>query len=170
MPKRVRPRADSRLTDQTRLLVRFNDDHDPAMALRNALRDAALYRSVPGYEPSGAITISVFIVADEREAQVLTVGTGQSLYGLVTVGAVRERGYDVVATDVEEDGTPIPFSDRHADVIVSAYPQDLAPYDERLRPAQRKHIRAMLLGQYDAALRMFDPRREVSDEYHVDHD
>lgn len=170
MPKRVRLRIDARLTDQTQLLVRFNDDHDPAMALRNALRDAALYRSLPGYEQSGAITISVFIVADQREAQVLTAGTGQSLYGLATVGELHGHGYDTVATDMEEDGVLTPFSDRHADVIVAPYPHDLSPYDERLRPAERKRIRALLLDQYNAALRMFDPRQEVPQEYHDAHD
>ena len=170
MPKRVRPRGDTRLTDQTQLLVRFNDDHDPAMALRNALRDAALYRSVPGYETAGALTISVFIVADEREAQVLSAGTGQSLYGLATVEHLRGHGYDVVATDIEEDGVPTPFSDRHADVIVAAYPPDLPLYDARLQPAQRRHIRASLLEQYTAALRAFDPRHRVPDGYHDRHE
>lgn len=74
----------------------------------------------------------MFIVADEREAQVLTGGTGQSMYGLATVGELRRHGYEVVATDVEEDGVRTPFSDRHADVIVAAYPDDLPRYDERL--------------------------------------
>jgi hypothetical protein len=170
MPKRIRPRVDARLTGQTQLLVRFNDDHDPAMALRNALRDAALYRSVPGYESSGAITISVFVVADEREAHVLTAGIGQSLYGLATVADLQRHGYQVVATDVEEDGILAPFSDRHADVIVAAYPAELPPYDRQLPPAERKRIRALLLDDYDAALRIFDPRHDVPDRYHDPHE
>lgn len=166
MPKRVRPRVDDRLTNETQLLVRFNDDHDPTMALRNALRDAGLYRSVPGYDATGAITISVFIIADEREAQVLTAGIGQSQYGLAAIGELHSRSYDVVATDVEEDGMLLPFSDRHADVIVSAYPDDLPPYHQRLRPSARKRIRALLLDQYNEALRAFDPRHDVPEEYH----
>lgn len=165
MPKKVRPRADARLTDHTQLLVRFNDDHDPAMTLRNALRDAALYRTVPGYQTSGAITISVFIVADQREAQVLTAGIGQSLYGLATVGQLRHHGHDVVATDIEEDGVLAPFSDRHADVIVAPYPHELPPYDQHLPPAERKRIRALLLDQYTTALRIFDPRHHLPEEY-----
>jgi hypothetical protein len=74
--KRVTPRQDRRIADDTQLLVRFNDDHDSAMALRNALRDVGLYRVIPGYEATGAITISCFIVIDEREARVLTAGVG----------------------------------------------------------------------------------------------
>ncbi|MGH8991821.1 MAG: hypothetical protein ACRDZ7_09885 [Acidimicrobiia bacterium] len=144
------------------MLVRFNDDHDPAMALRNALRDISLYRVLPGYEEAGAITISCFIVTDDREARVLTAGVGQSLYGLATAGALRDRGYDVVATDIEEDGSLIPFSDRHVDVVVGEYPPDLPAYDERLRPAERRAVRARLLPGYEAALRAFDPRRPIA--------
>lgn len=113
MFKTVRPRVDDRLTDLTQLLVRFNDDHDPAMALRNALREATTYRVIPGYERSGALTISVFIVADEREAQILTGGLGQSRYGLATVGALRHRGYEVVPTDVEEQALRVFDPRRH---------------------------------------------------------
>lgn len=132
------------------------------MALRNALRDVGLYRVLPGYEGTGAITISCFIVIDEREARVLTAGVGQSLYGLATVGALRERGYDAVPTDIEEDGALIPFSDRHVDVVVGRYPQDLPGYDERLRPAERRAVRARLLPDYETALRAFDPRKPIA--------
>ena len=112
------------------------------MALRSALRDAALYRAVPGYEAPGAITVSVFVVRDQREAEILTEGIGQSRYGLATAGALRVLGYGVVGTDVEEDGVPIPFCERHADVIVSAYPEHEVPYSDRLSPAVRRAIRA----------------------------
>ena len=132
------------------------------MALRNALRDVGLYNVLAGYEVTGAITISCFIVIDEREARVLTAGVGQTLYGLATVGALRERGYEVVATDVEEDGSLIPFSDRHVDVIVGEYPRDLQGYNERLRPAERRAVRARLLPDYEAALRAFDPRKPIA--------
>ncbi|MEX2620013.1 MAG: hypothetical protein WD250_07325 [Egibacteraceae bacterium] len=138
--------------------------------MRRCLRDAALYRTLPGYDAAGAITISVFIVADEREAQVLTAGLGQSLYGLATVAELRRHRYDLVATDVEEDGVLTPFSDRHADVIVAAYPDHLPPYDQRLRPAERKLIRALLLDPYNAALRVFDPRQQVPPGYHDTHE
>jgi hypothetical protein len=159
--KRVIPRHDRRVADDTQLLVRFNDDHDPAMALRNALREVGLYRILPAYAGTGAITISCFIVADEREARVLTAGVGQSLYGLATVGTLRALGYVVVATDIEEDGSLIPFSDRHADLVVGPYPADLPLYDEQLRPAERRAIRSRLLPSYEAALRAFDPRRPI---------
>lgn len=107
----------------------------------------------------------MFIVADEREARVLTAGLGQSLYGLATVAQLRSHGYDIVATDIDEDGVLAPFSDRHADVIVAPYPHDLPPYDQHLTPAERKRIRALLLDPYNAALRIFDPRHHVPDEY-----
>lgn len=132
------------------------------MALRNALRDVGLYRVLAGYQDTGAITISCFIVADEREARVLTAGVGQTLYGLATVGTLRQLGYVVQATDVEEDGSLIPFSDRHVDLVVGPYPPDLPPYDERLRPTDRRAIRSSLLASYEAALRAFDPRRPIS--------
>ena len=132
------------------------------MALRNALRDVALYTVLPGCEVAGAITISCFIVADEREARVLTAGVGQSLYGVTTAGALRALGYDVVATDIEEDGSLIPFSDRHVDVVVGVYPPDLPAYDERLRPSERRAVRARLLPDYEGALRAFDPRRPIA--------
>ena len=53
-----------------------------------------------------------------------------------------------------------------ADLIVSAYPTQLPPYDPQLPPAERKRIRTLLLDDYDAALRMFDPRHHVADRYH----
>jgi hypothetical protein len=140
------------------------------MALRNALRDASLYQSLPGYESTGAITVSVFVVADVREALGRTAGIGQSLSGLATVGTGREHGYQVVPTQMEEDGVPLPFSDRHADVVVSAYPEDLPPYDARLPPSERRRIRALLLDEYNRALRVFDPRHEVPAQYYEEHD
>lgn len=50
----------------------------------------------------------------------LTAGVGQALYGLATVGEVRHDGSGIVATHIEEGEVPPPFSDRHADVIVSS--------------------------------------------------
>ena len=77
MSKRVIPRVDPRISDDTQLLVRFNDDHQPEMALRNALRDASRYRTLAAYAETGAITISVLIVRDALEARVLARGIEQ---------------------------------------------------------------------------------------------
>lgn len=100
----------------------------------------------------------------------LTAGSGQALYGLVTVGEVRHDGHDVVATHIEEDGVPPPFSDRHADVIVSAYPREPPPYDETLPSSERRRIRTLVLDEYGAALRVSDPRHEMPVEFHERHD
>ena len=50
-------------------------------------------------------------------------------------------------------------------MIVAPYPHDLPLYDQHLPPAERKRIRALLLDLYNAALRIFDPRHHVPDEY-----
>ena len=89
------------------------------------------------------------------------VSSTLSLYGLATAVALRLLGYGVVGTDVEEDGVPIPFCERHADVIVSAYPEHEVPYSDRLSPAVRRAIRASLLRSYTEALRAFDPRHDI---------
>ena len=161
MSKRVIPRVDPRISDDTQLLVRFNDDHQPEMALRNALRDASLYRTLAAYAETGAITISVLIVRDALEARVLARGIEQDWYGLATVRDLRAVGLEVVATDIEEDGRLVPFSDRHADVIVAAYPAELPPYTDQLSRAQRKAIRTSQLPGYAEALRRFDPRHDT---------
>ena len=158
----VRPRIDDRLADEAQLLVRFNDDRDVLNALANALADAHLYRVLPGHSATGAVTVSVFIVHSDVEARTLTAGIGQHLYGLGTVGRVRAAGLDVVATDLtDDDGQPIPFSDRHADIVVTGYPEDVLPYDQLSR-ADRRALRQRLATQYETVLRLFDPRRNLT--------
>ncbi|MDA8185499.1 MAG: hypothetical protein M0035_13950 [Actinomycetota bacterium] len=75
----MRLRADSRLDDEAQLLLRLGNDRDPAMALRQALLSAPLYRVVRGYERAGAVTVSVLVVNDDREAAVLAKGEGADL-------------------------------------------------------------------------------------------
>ena len=53
----------------------MNDDRDVSNALRLALADAPAHRVVPGFERSGALTVSCFAVADEIEAQIVVRGT-----------------------------------------------------------------------------------------------
>ena len=70
-------RDDRRIEDGEQLLVRMNDDRDVANALKLALAlaNAPAYRVVPGFERSGALTVSCFAVADEIEAQIVVRGT-----------------------------------------------------------------------------------------------
>lgn len=170
MTRTARVRPEHRLREDAQLLVRFSDDHDPAMALRIALREAEQYRVVPGYERRGAITISAFVVTDEREARLLTAGIGQQLYGLTTVGEVREQGYETVATEILEDGMPIQLTDRHVDVIVMGYPDEFPTYTSELPPAERRRLRTALLEPYNQALRLFDPRYRLPEGYHGPHE
>lgn len=156
----VVPRNDSRLSDETQLLVRFSTDKEAEHALSNALGNAQLYRSVPGYETYGAVTISVYVVFDAAEAR--TMAAARGVFGLCSIGRVRSHGSEVVATSVfDETGVPAPFNDRHADVIVMPYPADRPAY-ELMSRAERRALRAELLGPYTAAVRLFDPRWDTS--------
>lgn len=153
-------RSDKRLHRDTQLLVRFSTDREAEHALSNALGNAHLYRSVPGYERHGAVTISVYVVFDPAEARTLAAARG--VFGLSSVGQVESHGFEVVATSVfDEAGHPAPFNDRHADVVVMPYPADESPY-EQLSRTERRGLRANLLPDYTAALRLFDPRRDTS--------
>ena len=58
----------------------------------------------------------------------------------------------------------MPFSDRHADVIVCAYPADQPAYDAALSPSERRKIRDSLLAGYTSALRAFDPRLSAPED------
>jgi hypothetical protein len=156
----VQLRTDARVRDDAQLLVRFNDDADVANALRLALADADRYRALPGYAEHGAVTVSVFLVTGTTEARTLTAGIGQHLFGLTDAAAVRAAGFDVVATTIVEDGEPLPFSDRHADLIVAGYPAGKLPYRELSR-IDRRLVRESLTRMYEQALRLFDPRFDL---------
>jgi len=161
--RRVVYRPDRAVSDDAQLLVRFGRDADEAQALRLALVVSPLYRAVPGFERAGAVCVSAFVVADETDAAALLLDTTWGHYGLATVGTLREAGYCVVATDIEEDGELIPHSERHVDVVVCPYPEGAAPYDQLGRP-DRRMVREQLVTPYAKALRCFDPRRESSDQ------
>lgn len=161
--RRVIHRPDRDIGDAQQLLVRFGQDTDVAQALRLALINSRLYRSLPGYEDRGAVCVSAFLVEDELDGRRLLRDVMWDHYGLSTAGAIRSVGYDVVGTDIEEDGELIPFSDRHVDVVVAPYPTGISPYDDLSR-SDRRALRENLAPAYQRALRLFDPRRRTWDE------
>lgn len=163
MTRRVVLRDDRRVDHVEQLLLRMNDDRDVTNALKLALADAPAYRVVPGYERSGAVTVSCFAVADEVEAQIVVRGTRWSWYGLAWVGNLRSLGCRLVATDVFDAGDLLPLSDRHVDVIVSPYPANTADY-AMLTKAERSRLRASLEERFTAVLRAFDPRCTTGDQ------
>jgi hypothetical protein len=135
----VVPRQDARLNRETQLLVRLSTDKEAEHALSNALGNAHLYRSVPGYERCGAVTISVSVVFDRAEAR--TMAAARGVFGLSSVGQMQRHGSQVVATSVfDETGHPAPFNDRHADVVVMPYPEDQSAY-ELLSRVERRCLR-----------------------------
>jgi hypothetical protein len=161
--RRVVLRDDRRVGDAEQLLLRMNDDRDVTNALKLALADAPAYRVVPGFEPSGAVTVSCFAVADDLEAQIVVRGTRWSRYGLARISDLRALGCDLIATDVFDGEDLLPLSDRHFDVIVSPYPPGTPDYAV-LAKAQRSQLRASLEDRFTAVLRAFDPRRTTGDE------
>lgn len=68
MNVRVELRYDLRVGDDEQLLLRMNDDHDELNILRLALAHAAAYRSIHGYESTGAIAVSCFAVGNALDA------------------------------------------------------------------------------------------------------
>jgi len=89
--QRIAVRDDRRVGDGEQLLVRMNDDRDIANALKLSLANAPAYRAVPGFERSGALTVSCFAVADEIEAQIVVRGTRWSWYGLARASSLGDR-------------------------------------------------------------------------------
>jgi len=160
--RRVAVRDDRRISDSEQLLVRMNDDRDVANALKLALADAPAYRVVPGFELSGALTVSCFAVADEIEAQIVVRGTRWSWYGLSRVSDLRALRCQLVATNVFDGDDLLPLSDRHVDVIVCPYPE-MADY-ATLTKTERSSLRASLTDRFTAVLRAFDPRRTTGDQ------
>lgn len=156
-------RGDRRISDSAQLLVRMNDDRDIANALKLALADAPAYRVVPGFERSGALTVSCFAVADDIEAQIVVRGTRWSWYGLTRVSDLRALGCQLVATEVFDGDDLLPLSDRHVDVIVCPYPSEMADY-ATLTKTERSTLRASLGDRFTAVLRAFDPRRTTGDQ------
>lgn len=158
--RRVIHRPDRVVEDAQQLLVRFGQDTDVAQALRLALISSHLYREIPGYEVAGAIRVSAYVVESESEAKTMLEDVIWGHYGLTTAGAIRAAGYELIGTDIEEDGELIPLSDRHVDVVVAAYPDGLGPYADLTRQ-ERRSVREALVTAYERALRLFDPRREA---------
>jgi len=141
LARRVVVRADRRIGDDEQLLLRMNNDSDVVNALKLALANAPAYRVVPGFEQSGALTVSCFAVVDEIEAQIVVRGTRWSWYGLTRVGDL---------------------SDRHVDVIVCPYPPGTGDY-ATLTKTGRSSLRASLEDRFTVVLRAFDPRRTIGD-------
>jgi hypothetical protein len=161
--RRVVPRADREALDDQQLLLRMNDDRDVGNALKLALAFAPAYRALPGFESTGAVTVSCFEVSDEVEAQILVRGSRWSWYGLATAGSLRALGCQLVGTDVYEGDDLLPLSDKHIDAVVCAYPAGVGDYAALDRGA-RARLRESLSARYAAVLRAFDPRRSVAEE------
>ena len=162
MARRVVVRADRRIGDDEQLLLRMNNDSDVVNALKLALANAPAYRVVPGFEQSGALTVSCFAVVDEIEAQIVVRGTRWSWYGLTRVGDLRALGCHLVATDIFDGDDLMPLSDRHVDVIVCPYPPGTGDY-ATLTKTGRSSLRASLEDRFTVVLRAFDPRRTIGD-------
>lgn len=163
MTRRVTLREDARIGDDDQLLLRMNDDRDLTNALKLALADAPAYRAVPGFELTGAVAVSCFLVATDIDARIVVRGTRWSVYGLASVARLRALGCTLVATEVFDGEEPLPLSDRHVDVIVCPYPPGTAEY-ATLTKSERNQLRASLAERFDAVLRAFDPRRTVASE------
>jgi hypothetical protein len=164
--RRVIFRLDRAISDNSQVLVRFGRDVDVPQALRVALGASPLYRVLPGFERAGAVCVSAFIVRDEAEAVAILADTVWDHYGLATAGTLRRAGYQIIGTDIEDEGELIPHSDRHVDVVVCPYPGTIAVYDQLSR-AERRTIRERLARPYEQALRLFDPRRGLNREPQV---
>jgi hypothetical protein len=162
MSHRVVLRDDVRIGDAAQLLLRMNDDRDVNNALKLALAEAPAYRVVPGFEPSGAVSVSCFAVADEIEARILVRGTRWSWYGSARVSELEDLGCLIIPTEVYDGDELLPLSDRHVDVIVCPYPPDVDPYAV-LSKADRERLRASLYERFRAILRAFDPRRRADE-------
>jgi hypothetical protein len=164
--RRVIFRPDRAVSDSAQVLVRFGRDVDVPQALRVALGASPLYRVLPGFERAGAVCVSAFIVSDEADAVAMLADTVWDHYGLATAGTLRRAGYQIIGTDIEEEGELVPHSDRHVDVVVCPYPEAFAVYD-RLSRAERRTLRERLARPYEQALRLFDPRRGLKQEPEV---
>lgn len=163
MSLRVAVRGDARVAAGGQLLVRMNDDRDVTNALKLALANAPAYRALPGFERSGALAVSCFMVADDAEAKIVVRGTRWSAYGLARVADLRAMACQMIATDIFDGDELLPLSDRHVDVLVDAYPPGTADY-ATLTKAERVRLRTQLAGRFTAVLRAFDPRRTADDE------
>lgn len=162
----VELRPDLRVGDNEQLLLRLNDDLDEVNVLRLALANAAAYRSLPGYESTGAVAVSCFAVASQLDAEIIIRGTRWGVlgakYGLATAGDLRALGCEVVPTVVYDRGVRLPLSDRHVDVIVCPYPAGFVDYAALTR-AQRSEVRALTQDRFRAAVRSFDPRHQIEE-------
>jgi hypothetical protein len=164
--RRVIFRPDRAVSDDSQVLVRFGRDVDVPQALRVALGASPLYRVLPGFDRAGAVCVSAFIVRDEVDAVAILADTVWDHYGLATAGTLRRAGYQIIGTDIEDEGELIPHSDRHVDVVVCPYPETLVVYDQLSR-AERRALRERLARPYERALRLFDPRRGLDQKPEV---
>ena len=164
MNLRVELRRDLRLADDEQLLLRMNDDHDEVNVLRLALANAAAYRTVPGYESTGAVALSCFAVGSALDAEIIIRGTHWGAlgakYGLATVGDMRALGCQVLPTVIYDRAVELPLSDRHVDVIACPYPAEFPEYGSLTR-SQRAEVRERTLPDLSAVMRAFDPRRQI---------
>ncbi|HET8930434.1 MAG TPA: hypothetical protein VFN21_07245 [Acidimicrobiales bacterium] len=163
MSHSVTLRTDERcLADDTQILLRLGTDGDVDQTIKASLGHYFSYASVlhdlslPG---SGALTLSVYLLEPGRAPAEFRVGPFQRAYRTTDIGQVRQAGVPLWATDVAVEGTPLPMSSLHFDLVVSTEAQVLPDAYAAAGKVERKELREILRPSFERVLDLFGPPR-----------
>lgn len=98
---------ESRLADDRQVLLRLGTDSDVDQTIKVSLGHYISYAAVLqslGLPGAGALTLSVYLLADDQAPEDFRVGSFQRFYRTTTIGRAREAGVAVWATDVSIEG------------------------------------------------------------------
>lgn len=154
-------RADERrLADDTQVLLRLGTDNDVDQTIKASLGHYFSYAgvirelSLPG---SGALTLSVYLLEAGRLPSEFRAGPFQRAYRTTRIGQVRRAAVPLWATDVAVEGTLLPMSSFHFDLVVSTDSEVLPDAYAAAGKAERRQLRNVLRPRFDVVLGLFGP-------------
>lgn len=154
-------RADEhRLADDTQVLLRLGTDANVDQTIKSSLGHYFSYASVLaelGLPGAGALTLSVYLLDPARAPVEFRAGPFQRAYRTTSVGRVRRAGVPIWATDVAVEGSPLPMSSHHCDLVVSTEAEVLPDRYAAADKAGRHRLRDLLRPQFDIVLGVFGP-------------
>jgi hypothetical protein len=156
-------RDDDRLTDDATLLLRLGTDADVDQTIKASLGHYLRYASVLaelGITGSGALTLSVYLLAPGRAPVAYRVLPFQRYYRTTPVARVREARVPIWATDVSVEGQRLAMSDDHFDLVVSTASDVLPDVYLAADRSERHRLRDLLRPRFAHVLALFDPPLE----------
>ncbi len=113
---------DKRMADDVQVLLRLGTDTDVDQTIKASLGHYLSYGEalgelgIPG---AGALVLSVYLLEPGRSPAEFRAGPFQQAYRTTTLARIRAAEIPLWATDISVEGSPVPNSSDHFDLVVS---------------------------------------------------